>query len=57
MTEVDGREVLREEINLLREELLSQWEYNHYEHCGGKVPCQLPICHWPKPKILAGMSN
>lgn len=36
----------------LRAELQSQWESNHYEHCGNRLPCLKETCHWPRPKVL-----
>jgi hypothetical protein len=42
------------EIDLLRAELFEEWEYNHYEHCGGPPPLHDDgsLCHWPPPPVL-----
>ena len=45
-------------LEACREELLSQWESNHAEHCNNILPCMNPMgCQWPQPDVLARLSE
>ena len=48
--------MILEQNRELKKELMRQWEYNHYEHCGVFIPPwpHRGMCHWPMPKILEG---
>ena len=46
-----SRQLLEQENNKLRKELLEQWEYNHSEHCQFKWPHD-GICNWPLPTLI-----
>ena len=43
---------LRREIAILRYELVSQWEENHFEHCGRLPHQEGKACMWPYPLVL-----
>lgn len=46
-------ESLLEENAALRAELLDQWEYNHFEHCGRTWPHAVgQFCGWPRPDLI-----
>ncbi len=47
------REELLALIALLRDELRSQWESNHAEHCCWPWPHD-GECYWPLPEVLRG---
>lgn len=50
-------DTLKAENEALREELLDQWQANHFEHCSAEWPHpatrEIP-CHWPLPQVLDG---
>lgn len=56
MSEIEGHVLagLKAENKALREELQTQWESNHFEHCGVPVPPYVHDgCQWPMPVVLA----
>ncbi len=47
------RDAAREAARALWAEARSQWESNHWEHCGERLPPHEGICKWPLPDPLA----
>ena len=53
-----GREADTALLEACWEELLSQWESNHAEHCTNILPCPQtqagPLgCQWPRPAVFS----
>lgn len=49
---------LQHEVAALREELWTQWEENHFEHCSREWPHPPGReCYWELPAILAPKSS
>jgi hypothetical protein len=39
-------------LNKLHRELATQWDENHFEHCGRLPHKDGQPCHWPQPDVL-----